>query len=164
MAIRPLLDNHAQRRVTQAVTWIASLSMRSLAPFRVSGLLQLLLALAACRTERDAVRPALRQEPPVGSTSTPGPPSEPPGCVPIHCPIFPQVDTSVVAVDLERTTIVLAAGRDAGVEPGFVFDVYRGATYKGQVRVQRVEEDWSEGTILHSKKPIEPGDAATTRL
>lgn len=59
---------------------------------------------------------------------------------------------------------VLAAGRSAGVEQGYVFHIFRGSTYKGEIRITLVEEERSEGTILRMKNVIEPGDPATTYL
>ncbi|HEX6884033.1 MAG TPA: hypothetical protein VF530_11695 [Planctomycetota bacterium] len=76
----------------------------------------------------------------------------------------PQIEAALARVDLELRVVVLEAGSDHGVVAGYRFDVYRGKTYKGQVRIYHVEPTRSLGRILSGKVPMEPGDSATTHL
>ena len=78
------------------------------------------------------------------------------------CP--PAIDAEVVDVKHDLKLVVLNKGTMDDVKVGYVFDVYRGATYKGQVRVQNVTESMSSGLILSEINPIERGDSATTSL
>jgi|SRR6185436_10524837 len=82
------------------------------------------------------------------------------------CPTYPAIDAQVVSVDGDRRTVILDKGERDGVKADYVFDVYRGSTYKGQVRIQDVQAATSTGLILHEfrKSPMASGDSATTQL
>src|SRR5207249_4271873 len=76
----------------------------------------------------------------------------------------PQIDGHVLEVKTDLGLVVLDKGSRNGVKVGFVFDIYLGAKYKGQVRISDVQEGMSSGTILHETNPIARGDDATTSL
>lgn len=82
----------------------------------------------------------------------------------IRSPCYPYIDASVSSVDEEYRLVVIGTGGKAGVQPGYVFHVFRGSQYKGLIGILHVDDDRSVGTILHSKNPIEPGDSAATNL
>ena len=79
-------------------------------------------------------------------------------------PAYPPIDALVLEVKPELELVILNKGEKDEVEVGFVFDVYRDTTYKGQIRIQDVQESTSTGRILHEMNPIGPGDSATTCL
>jgi hypothetical protein len=79
-------------------------------------------------------------------------------------PSFPSIEALVLDVKRELELVVLDKGKMDGVEVGFVFDVYRGATYRGLVRITDVQNGISVGKILSQKSPIVRGDSATTSL
>ena len=58
--------------------------------------------------------------------------------------------------------VELYVGKQAGIKIGYVFVVYRGSTYKGQVRIEHVDETTCSGVILVQLNPITRGDSATT--
>ena len=70
----------------------------------------------------------------------------------------------MLEVHPDRKRIFLDKGARDGVQVGFVFDVYSGSTYKGQVRVTEVEVSAAFAEILSQKNPFAPGDSATTQL
>ena len=76
--------------------------------------------------------------------------------------VQPRIDGQVVACGSE--TIVIDKGSRDGVLKRYVFDVYRGTTYKGQARVIAVHETTCEVRILSQKAPMDAGDMATTQL
>jgi hypothetical protein len=78
------------------------------------------------------------------------------------CP--PLIEAVVLEVKPDLELLVLDRGEKDGVKVGFVFDVYRGSTYKGQVRIQDVQETTSSGRIVHAMNPMANGDSATTQL
>jgi cell shape-determining protein MreC len=80
----------------------------------------------------------------------------------IVCP--PPIDARVLTVHPDRKRILLDKGTRDGVELGFVFSVYSGKTYKGQVRVTEVDDSTSFAAIRSQKNPIAPGDSAATHL
>ena len=53
-----------------------------------------------------------------------------------------------------------------GVKPGYTFEIYDGATYKGQVRVDYVHDNTCSAMILRTRpgQTIRQGDSASTRL
>jgi hypothetical protein len=83
--------------------------------------------------------------------------------VPI-CLSFPAIDAHVLEVSRDSKLVVLDRGEQAGVEVGYVFDVYLGSRYKGRVRITTVQASTSSGLILSEKNPIAAGDNATTVL
>ena len=82
----------------------------------------------------------------------------------IQCPVFPLVVGRVLVVHPDRKRILLDKGARDGVKAGFLFDVYSGSTYKGQVRVTEVDVSAAFAEILSQKNPFAPGDSATTQL
>ena len=76
----------------------------------------------------------------------------------------PSIDALVVSVDRGLELVVLDKGKLDGVKVGYVFDLYHGSTYKGQVRVQDVLNSTCSAKILSEKSEIAAGDNATTQL
>ena len=76
----------------------------------------------------------------------------------------PAIDAEVLDVKRDLKIVVLNKGKKDEVKVGYIFDVYLGSTYKGQVRVQDVQENTCTGLILNEMNPIELGDSATTSL
>jgi len=79
----------------------------------------------------------------------------------------PEINGRVLQVDysLEPGLVALNVGSNAGVKRGMVFQVYAGATYKGRVRVENVQEDMCSALVTGSTgAPIGQGDSAATRL
>lgn len=76
----------------------------------------------------------------------------------------PQIDGQVVEVDPEYGFVILDKGRDAGVQRGFVFEVYRGGTYIGQVRVDSVYDNYASAKIEFTQGPIQMFDRASTYI
>jgi hypothetical protein len=82
----------------------------------------------------------------------------------IRFPTEPAIDARVLGIDPDGKRILLDKGARDGVALGFVFDVYSGTTYKGQVRVIEVEEATSFAEIEVERNPFRAGDDATTSL
>lgn len=76
----------------------------------------------------------------------------------------PKIDAFVLSVDRGLKLVVINKGKKDNVKEGFTFDVYRGSQYKGQVRIQDVQEGMSSGLIVTEKNAISNGDSATTTL
>ena len=80
----------------------------------------------------------------------------------------PALDVDVIAVDmnLEPGFVSISAGSTDGVRRGMVFQIYRGATYKGEVRVESVSEGACAAVVTTSVAGTEimRGDKATTAL
>ena len=76
----------------------------------------------------------------------------------------PEIEAKVLDVKHDLGLVILDKGLRNGVRVGYIFDIYLGSTYKGQVRVQDVGEGMSSGLILNEKNPIARGDSATTFL
>jgi hypothetical protein len=74
----------------------------------------------------------------------------------------PDVRTKVVDVRPATGHVALGAGKDSGIREGFIFLIHRGDQYVGKVRVTTVWNNFSGGTVLERKKPIQPGDDAMT--
>ena len=74
------------------------------------------------------------------------------------------IRTTVNAIDSSEGLVVLAAGRDDGVEVGYEFTVARGDTFVGKVKVIRVYPNLSGAKVLWVREglPIQRGDTATT--
>ena len=64
------------------------------------------------------------------------------------------------------TAQTLNVGSDAGVTAGMTFELYRGSTYKGQVRVQKVLNNMCSALIVRpvAGQTVGQGDSASTRL
>src|SRR5262249_15754978 len=80
----------------------------------------------------------------------------------VHEP--PAIDALVLSVDGKLRLVVLDKGKRDEVKPGYVFSVYRGSTFKGQVKIQDVKETTSCGLIVNVRSEIVAGDSATTQL
>lgn len=76
----------------------------------------------------------------------------------------PAIDALVAQVDSEYDFVILDKGAADAVEKGYVFDVYRGPDYLGQVRVDQVHENYSTARIVLARSPMRAHDRATTRL
>jgi Tfp pilus assembly protein PilX len=76
----------------------------------------------------------------------------------------PAIDALVAQVDTDYDFVILDKGKADNVEKGFVFDVYRGGDYLGQVRVDQVHESHSTAKIVLERSPMRAHDRATTRL
>jgi hypothetical protein len=76
----------------------------------------------------------------------------------------PKIDANVLDVNPDLNLVVLNKGQKDGVKPGYTFSVYRGSEYKGEVRIQDVQESMSSGLIKQARAAINRGDSATTRL
>ena len=61
--------------------------------------------------------------------------------------------------------VVINLGRKDGVQRGYSYDVYNGATYKGRIQVQTVNDSKSAATVsLAGTAQIAAGDRIVTRL
>lgn len=80
----------------------------------------------------------------------------------------PQIEAAVLEVrrDIPPGLVMLNVGQSAGVKRGYTFHVYRGGTYKGQVRVEGVEGENCSAIPVGGDlgATIQQGDSATTRL
>jgi len=80
----------------------------------------------------------------------------------------PQINGSVLGIDtsIAPGLVAINAGADKGVKRGHTFEIFDGATYKGQVRIEFVHGDMSSGLITRpvQGQTIRQGDGATTRL
>ena len=75
----------------------------------------------------------------------------------------PKINTQVIAIDGQHVT--LGVGTADGVQPGYAFDVYRGASYVGRVRVTHVDSGSSLARIeVRGPSEYRVRDNATTRL
>lgn len=83
--------------------------------------------------------------------------------------ISPQPDLEGVVLNASYTggapVVLINLGKRQGVRPGHTFDVFAGGTYKGQVRVDVVNESNSAATIsLPTQFQISKGDRVATRI
>ena len=80
----------------------------------------------------------------------------------------PQIEGAVLEArhDLPPGLVMLNVGEADGVMRGFTFEIYRGAQYKGQVRVVDVQENVSSCVILNAVEgtTMAQGDKAGTRI
>ncbi len=80
----------------------------------------------------------------------------------------PKIEAAVLDVNTSVAPglVAINAGTNQGVRRGYTFEIYDGATYKGQVRVEFVHGDMSSGLITRMTpgQSIRQGDGATTRL
>ena len=81
---------------------------------------------------------------------------------------MPQIEGRVldVAMNVKPGLIAINKGSVDNVKPGYTFEIYDGATYKGQVRVEYVHENVCSALILRAVdgQQIRQGDSASTRL
>lgn len=77
----------------------------------------------------------------------------------------PLVPATVVDLsrEIEPGLVVLNVGQNRGVKRGWTFQIYRDGAYKGEVRVDNVDETMSSALIIRDNG-IEQGDSANTRL
>lgn len=82
-------------------------------------------------------------------------------------PDQPLIEARVLAVKPEVNLVMLSAGANNGVKPGFHFMVSSGPTYKATVQVDKVWPDMSSARIiLHPNDPnvvVDKNDDARTR-
>lgn len=80
----------------------------------------------------------------------------------------PQIDGAVLMVShaIQPGLVSINRGSNDGVQRGFIFEIYNGAHYKGQVRVETVQGDMCTAVILKTfeGRSIEQGDNAATRI
>jgi len=74
------------------------------------------------------------------------------------------IEDLVLDIKKDLKIVIINKGKKDDVKVGYVFDIYRGSQYKGQVRIQDVQEGMASGVILNEKDAITRGDSATTSL
>ena len=78
------------------------------------------------------------------------------------------IDGAVLQVthDITPGLVSINKGSNDGVKRGYTFDIYRGAKYKGQVRVENVQPNMCTCVIIktYEGRTIEQGDSAATRI
>jgi len=81
---------------------------------------------------------------------------------------MPLIEGKILAVEMgvEPGLVSINRGKTAGVQRGFTFEVFEGATYKGQARVEYVYDDMCSAVLVRKVKgeTIRQGDGAATRL
>jgi archaellum component FlaC len=71
----------------------------------------------------------------------------------------------VTAVASELDLVVISIGRDAGVNEGDEFTIYRGNSFVGKIAVDRVDRAWASGRItLKGKEDPRIGDQASNNV
>lgn len=79
-----------------------------------------------------------------------------------------KIDGAVLGIDTSVAPglVAINVGSTQGVKRGHTFDIFDGATYKGQVKIEFVHADMSSGLITRPVpgQTIRQGDGATTRL
>jgi hypothetical protein len=82
--------------------------------------------------------------------------------------VQPQIDGAVLMVShaIQPGLVSINKGTNDGVLRGFIFEIYNGGQYKGQVRVETVQGDMCTAVILktYEGRSIEQGDNAATRI
>ena len=79
----------------------------------------------------------------------------------------PQLEGLVLSTETanDTTYVVINIGKQAGVKVGYTFDVYNGATYKGRIKVQTVNETKAAATLeVPGNGALASGDRIATRL
>ncbi|MEW6072716.1 MAG: hypothetical protein AB1726_09020 [Planctomycetota bacterium] len=80
----------------------------------------------------------------------------------------PKIDAQVLSVrlDVAPGLVMLNVGAKQDVKRGYTFEIWRGGIYKGQVRVEDVQEDVCAALVLNavSGTEITQGDRASTVL
>jgi hypothetical protein len=75
------------------------------------------------------------------------------------------LQAQVTAVAAELDLVVISIGRDAGVNEGDEFTVYRGGTFVGKIAIDRVDRAWASGRIvLKGKEEPRIGDQASNNV
>ncbi len=78
----------------------------------------------------------------------------------------PLIEAQVAQVDSEYNFVILNKGSNANVQRGYVFEIYSGKQYKGQVRVDQVHPNYATAQIefVTDGLSISKFDSATTHL
>lgn len=76
----------------------------------------------------------------------------------------PKIEGYVLEVNRDLKLVVINKGAKDQVKPGYTFSIYRGSQYKGQVRINSVQDGLASGIIEAEKSPITKGDSAATTL
>ena len=77
----------------------------------------------------------------------------------------PKIDGYVFDVNRDLKLVVINKGAKDNVKVGYTFSIYRGSQFKGQVRINDVQNELSSGTIVGGEKsPITRGDSASTGI
>lgn len=80
----------------------------------------------------------------------------------------PDIDAAVLAVksDPAPGLVMLNVGAEDNVKRGYTFDIYSGNQYKGQVRVENVQDGMCSALILRTVdgQTMSQGDLASTRM
>ncbi len=76
------------------------------------------------------------------------------------------VDARVLAVSETMNLLIISAGRDAGVEPGMEFTIYRGDKFVGKAVVEKADKDWSSCRSVKEFETDRPqvGDNASNKV
>ena len=81
---------------------------------------------------------------------------------------MPLIEGRVLDVNtaVKPGLVSINKGESDGVKRGYTFEIFDGATYKGQVRIEFVHGDMSSGLITRTVpgQTIRQGDGASTRL
>ena len=74
------------------------------------------------------------------------------------------IDAMINAVDNDEKLVVISAGKEQRVEPGYEFTVYRGDQFIGKVKVIKVYPELAGARILWTRegREIQRGDKAST--
>ena len=87
---------------------------------------------------------------------------------PANFTTLPPIDAAVLEVrlDLSPGLVMVNAGKNKNVRPGYTFEIYRGSQYKGQVRIENVQDNVSSGVIVRAVPgtTMVQGDLAATQL
>jgi len=80
----------------------------------------------------------------------------------------PDIEAAVLDVrhDPPPGLVMLNVGKNVGVKRGYTFEIFNGSRYKGQVRVENVQDDISSALIIRAvpDASITQGDSASTHL
>lgn len=76
----------------------------------------------------------------------------------------PKIDGYVLDVNRDLKLVVINKGAKDNVKAGYTFSIYRGSQFKGQVRINDVQNEMASGTIVGEKSPITRGDSASTGI
>lgn len=81
---------------------------------------------------------------------------------------MPLIEGKILAIEMgvEPGLVSINRGESAGVKRGFTFEIFDGATYKGQARVEYVYGDMCSAVLVRKVKgeTIRQGDGAATHL
>lgn len=80
--------------------------------------------------------------------------------------VQPKIDAQVINYDPSTALVQFNRGEKDGVKRGYTFDVVRGGSYIGRVRIDHVAQGSSGGTLTltASGRRVQVGDLATTTL